>query len=103
MEDIRTKKRTPMPAKIAFAGENTWRTNIKAEITKNHGDIHKANALTKGSRKRSDDGKCCVEPLFRCVIAAPRLDVLLDIVLLVKDRGNVGGKVAVLEIGDEWM
>ena len=63
MEDIRTKKRTPMPAKIAFAGENTWRTNIKAEITKNHGDIHKANALTKGSRKCIKDVDGWDEPL----------------------------------------
>jgi len=60
---IRTKKRTSMPAKIAFAGENTWRTNISAEIPKNHGGIHKANSLTKGGRKYIKDVDDWDEPL----------------------------------------
>ena len=66
-------------------------------------EIYQGNALANGGGKRSKDCESSVEPLFRCAIAAVRLDERLNIIFLVKDVQNVGGKLAISEIGGEWM
>jgi hypothetical protein len=66
-------------------------------------ETYQAKALTKGSRKRSDNGKCCVESLFSCLIASLTLNEILNIVLLVKDGQNVARKLAIFHIGSERM
>jgi hypothetical protein len=87
---------------MTFAGENTWKVSIWWLVVHNLTfETYQAKALAKGIRKRSDNGKCCVEPMFRSLIAA--LNEILDIAFLVNDGQNVAGKLAILQIGDEWM
>jgi hypothetical protein len=53
-----------MPAKIAFAGENTWKTDIRAKVAKkNHSHIYEADALAQGRRKHVEDVDGGDEPL----------------------------------------
>jgi hypothetical protein len=66
-------------------------------------EVYQGNALADGGGKRSKDCESGVEPLFRGAIAAVRLNERLNIIFLVKDVQNVGGKLAILEIGGEWM
>jgi hypothetical protein len=60
---MQTIKRTVMPAKITFAGENTWIADISAKVPmKKYSCTYEANTLTKGGRKRTEDVNSWDEP-----------------------------------------
>jgi hypothetical protein len=50
---ILIKRRTPIPAKITFAGENTCKIDIRTRIAEIWPlEIYETNTLTESSRKR---------------------------------------------------
>jgi len=60
-----TKRRTPTPAKIAFAGENVYGIDILEEIssTGRHLNTYKAGSLAKHGRGATKDIHCRNKPL----------------------------------------
>jgi hypothetical protein len=60
-----TKRRTPTPAKITFAGENVYGIDILEEIlsTGRHLNAYKADTLAKHGRGDTEDIHCRNKPL----------------------------------------
>jgi hypothetical protein len=60
---LRTRKRTPTPAKITLAGENACQENMRVFIFANSCDeAYETNTLSEGSRKGKKDIDCWLEP-----------------------------------------
>ena len=91
---IRTKRRTPTPAKITFAGENACQINMRKQTqTSSCLGTYQAHALSKSRREGIEDVHGGIEPLCPLVIAAPDRPLeLLD--LLLEDGKNGAGGVA---------
>ena len=66
-------------------------------------EVHQANTLAEGTRKCTEDGKSGIEPLLRCVTIGLRSNELLNMVLLVEDSENGGGRLARFQFCCELM
>ncbi len=95
-----TKRRTPAPAKITFAGENTCDKYHKYYMSL-FIEIYQADALSKRRRKGVEDVDGRIEPLGQPLIDTSRLFKLLHLVL--KDGENGGRRVAAVQSGGKWM
>ena len=62
-----TKRRTPTPAKMAFAGENACESDIleRRSFTAKYPDTDKAYTLAKHAREYKQDIHCRNEPLCK--------------------------------------
>jgi hypothetical protein len=99
---IHTERRTPTPAKITFAGENTWKISMRyTSQSSSHPETYQTNALAKCLSERIQDIDGWVKPFRQLLIAASRSIEVLD--LLLKDGENGGWRVAGLKLGGEWM
>jgi hypothetical protein len=63
-------------------------------------EVYQANTLAEGIRECTKDGKSGVEPLVRAVTTSLKSSELLKIV---KDSENGGGRLAIFEFGCELM
>ena len=97
----RTERRTPIPAKMTCAGENTYQINIRMQISDESVSTYQANTYSKGLREGIKDIDCWVEPTCQPVVGASRLVEVLD--LLLKYSKNGGRRIAGLELGGEGM
>jgi hypothetical protein len=99
---MRTERRTPTPAHMTFAGENTCHIYMRVRsLTKSRPVAYQANTLSKRFGEGIEDIDSWIEPLCPSIFGTSGLIYPLD--LLVKDCKNIGWRVAVLELGDEWM
>jgi hypothetical protein len=65
-------RKTPIPAKIIFAGENTWDLNVRGHILdREHLGIYQANTFAESCRKCTQNSNSGIEPLFRVPTIAP--------------------------------
>lgn len=89
-----TKRRTPTPAKIAFAGENVCGVDILEErsLARSHLNTHKASSLAKHVRGDTEDIHCRNKPLCKSDIGILGLRELGE--LLSKDGEDRIGRSA---------
>jgi hypothetical protein len=94
-----TKRRTPMPAKIAFAGENVYGIDILEEIssTGRHINTYKADSLAKHVSGETEDIHCRNKPLCKPDIGILGLRELSK--LLSKDGEDRIGRSAGFKLG----
>jgi len=94
--------RTPIPAKITFAGGKTWKISMRHTVQSNsHPMTYQTNAFPECLRERIQDIHGWIEPVCQPLVAAPRTIEVLD--LLLKHGENGGWRIAGLELGGEWM
>ena len=99
---IRTERRIPTPAKMTFAGKNTWKISMRYSSQSNsHLKTYQTNTLAKCLRECIQDIHGWIEPFCQPFIAASRPVEVLD--LLLKDGENGGWRVAGLKLSGEWM
>jgi hypothetical protein len=98
---IRTKRRTPTPANITFPGENTCHIYMRVRCLTSSHVAYQANTLPKRLGEGIEDIDSWIKPLCPSIIGTSGLTWPLD--LLMKDGENIGWRVAVLELGGEWM
>jgi hypothetical protein len=97
-------RKTPIPANITFAGENTWDLNVRGHILDREAlRIYQANTFAEGCRKCIQNSNSGIEPLFRAPTIALRLNELLNIVLAVKYIEDSARGVAMFQLGCELM
>jgi hypothetical protein len=89
-----TKRRTPMPANITFAGENICSIGIRARLPTILVDIYQTDAFTERSRECVQNVNCWVQPLFQSLIGI-RVD------LASKQVQYGGGRVTRFELSEE--
>jgi hypothetical protein len=71
-----------MPAKIAFAGENTYKIYIRGRLKLAHiVETYQTDAPGDSSRKRAQDVHSWVQPLGQSLIATVSLVEFPDLVL----------------------
>jgi hypothetical protein len=98
---ILTKRRTPTPVNITFPGENTCQVNVRLRVSdKFIPKVYRAYTLSKGLGQHIEGVHSGIEPLGPSIIATGSTKSLY---LLVKDGENCAGRVAVLQLGGEWM
>jgi hypothetical protein len=97
-------RKTPIPANITFAGENTWGLNVRGYILDREAlRIYQANTFAEGCRKCTQNSNSGIKPLFRAPTIVPRLNELLNIVLAVKHVEDSARGVAMFQLGCEFM
>ncbi len=96
-----------MPAKITFAGENTYKIYIsisggsfEAYISPSV-ETYQADALSKGGRKRAQDVHSWVQPLCQSLVVAASLVEFSNLIL--KHGKDGASRVACLQLGGKWM
>jgi hypothetical protein len=92
---IRTERRTPIPAKTTVAGENACQVNMSVYRIGTCRLAYQANcASCLGESKKDVNGR--IQPF-----CPSGLIWFLDLPL--KDSKNIAGRIAVLELGGEWV
>jgi hypothetical protein len=96
-----TERRTPIPAKIAFAGGNAWekKRSEKTFFTTKYIDIHKSNALANGPRKRIQYIYSRNDPFRESIVSILGLIKSRD--LFSQDGEDSVGGIAGLKAGKE--
>ena len=78
LRGIRTRRRIPTPAKIAFAGENTCKISIRMVISDTLiSRAYQVNTFTEGLRESIKDLYSWIQPFRQPFIVALRLIELL--------------------------
>ena len=96
---IRTERRTPTPAKIAFAGENVWEWISKSGSQMgSFTEAYQANTLSKSFGKGVQDSHGWVNPFCEPIVVC-----LEPLDLLMNEGENGAGRGTVLELGGKWM
>jgi hypothetical protein len=96
---IRTERRTPTPANIAFAGENAWEMDMKESISDgSFPEAYQANTLSKSFGKGVQDSHGWVKPFCQSIVVS-----LESLDLLLNEGENVAGRGTVLELDDKRM
>ena len=92
-----------IPTKIKFPGEDSCRINERTDLRQVHalGWTYHANMRSEYRRESIEDTYSWIKPLGPSIIDTLRLIWPMD--LLLKKGYNVGGRVAGLELGGEWM
>jgi hypothetical protein len=102
MDRILAVMKTPTPAKITFAGENTYKIYIRGrKLQSLCVETHQADAAGDGSRKRVQDVHSRAQPLRQSVIAAARYVKFSNLVL--KQRNDGASRVACLQLRGKRM
>lgn len=95
-----TERRTPIPAKITFAGGNSCHIDIRVESRRSAlFGAYQANSCSKRCRECMKDVHGWIKPFCPSLIAIPRLIQPLN--LLLQHSANGTGIVAGLELGGE--
>jgi hypothetical protein len=88
-----TKRRTPIPAKIAFAAGNAYKKTLEQEFfTRKRLDIHQSNTLAKRGGKRIHDVHSRGDPFCESVVTILGLTERGD--LISKDGKDSLGRIA---------
>ena len=93
-----------MPAKITFAGENTYKIYIGGSLKiyiSSRVETYQTDTPRDGSRKCGEDVHSWVQPLGQSLIAAARIVKFSHLIL--KDCNDRGGRDARLQLGGKRM
>ena len=93
-----------MPAKITFAGENTYISDIRGRLethVSSRMGTYETDAPRDSGRKRGEDVHSWGQPLRQSLIATTRFVKFLNSIL--KDGEYCGNRVAVPQLGGKRM
>lgn len=90
-----------MPAKITFAGENTYKYMISWKLRGLSVETYQADTFSKGSRKCAQDVHSWVQPLSQPLVATVSLVEYPNLIL--KHSKDSASGVARLQLGGKWM
>ena len=97
---ILAERKTPMPAKITLAGENTYKIHFQRLIS-SRGETYQTDASRYGGRKRVENVDSWAQPLCQSLIALTALLKFSNSIL--KESNNGGSRLARLQLGGERM
>lgn len=100
-EGMRTKRRTPTPANITFAGENTWEQKMRPILDNSWLEVYQANTLSKSLGEGIKNIHSGIKPL--CPSGIVTLRLIQRLYLQLEDGENCAGRVASLELCSEWV
>ena len=104
MDRILAERKKPMPAKITFAGENTYKIHIRGCLKvyiSSSVETYQTDAPHDGGRKRGEDIHSWIQPLGQSLIAAARFVEFSHLIL--KDCKDRGGRFARFQLGGKGM
>ena len=95
---ILAERKTPIPAKITLAGENTYKIRFQRLIS-SRGETYQTDSSRDGGRKRIEDVNSRAQPLGQSLIALTALLKFSNSIL--KESNNGSSRLARLQLGGE--